>query len=257
MADGQHDGERPQEDTTAAGREGGTDPVLRAENEPPPTNQRILGAEPAGYLQEPGQRPPADRAGSIARRIDEGPIPRLLVVALGMAALAYSVMFLQGLAGVIGPVFLALNFMIAAHPLHTWLVARRVHRFVAATVTGSLVLMVLGAFFFSIGWSISQLVTTLPDYADQFNELYQSVFVQLNKAGVTETAILEQLRSISPANVLNYVTPIVSNVGGLASLVLVLVTVVFFLTMDSVTINDRLDLAQRYHPRFILSLIHI
>ena len=66
--------------------------------------------------------------------------------------------------------------------------------------------------------------------------------------------MLEELKKISPSNVLNYITPILTNVGGIASLLLVLVTVVFFLTMDSVTIDERLDLAQRYHPRFIGAL---
>ena len=230
------------------------DPVLRAEAEPPPTDQAIVGAEPASYVGEDGAQSPRDPSGAITRRIDDGPIPRLLVVALGMAALAYSVTFLQGLAGVIGPVFLALNLMIAAHPLHAWLVRHQVHRFVAAVVTGSLVLLILAAFFYSIGWSITQLITTLPDYSAQFNSLYQSGLHQLSRAGVTEAGILEQLRNISPSNVLNYVTPILTNVGGIASLLLVLVTVVFFLTMDSVTIDERLDLAQRYHPRFIGAL---
>ncbi len=242
------------------------DPVLRAEQDPPPTEREIVGAEPASYVEGRGavafgapdydvvRGDKARHAAEITRRIDDGPIPRLLVVALGMAALAYSVMFLQGLAGVIGPVFLALNFMIAAHPLHTWLVRHGIHRFVAATATGTLVLLVLAAFFYSIGWSVTQLVVSLPQYSDQFNALYQSTLQQLNKAGVTESGILDQLRSISPSNVLNYITPIVSNVGALASLLLVLITVVFFLTMDSVTIGERLDLAQRYHPRFIGAL---
>ena len=233
------------------------DTVLRAEMESPPTEQVIVGAEPASYVEDAAlerQRDEHDRIVEINRRIDEGPIPRLLVIALGMAALAFAVMFLQELAGVIGPVFLALNFMIAAHPLHIWLVNHRVHRFIAATLTGTLVLLLLGAFFYSIVWSVTQLVVSLPDYSAQFNDLYQSALHQLNRAGVTESGILDQLRSISPSNVLNYVRPIVSNLGGIASLLLVLVTVVFFLTMDSVTFNDRLDLAQRYHPRFIGAL---
>lgn len=229
--------------------------MLRAEAEPPPTDRAILGAEPASYLDdEAGEVSRGDPSGAIARRIDDSPIPRLLVVALGMAALAYAVMFLQGLAGVVGPVFLALNFMIAAHPLHTRLVKHGVHRFAAAVVTGTVVLLILALFFSSIGWSITQLVTTLPRYSAQFNDLYHQALELLGRAGVTETTILEQLQNVSPSNVLNYVTPILTNVGGIASLVLVLVTVVFFLTMDSVTIEERLDLAQRYHPRFIGAL---
>lgn len=231
------------------------DPVLRAETEPPPTDQAIVGAEPASYLEDEADRTAGhDPSGAIARRIDESPIPRLIVVALGLAALAYSVTFLQGLAGVIGPVFLALNLMIAAHPMHAWMVRHGVHRFVAAIVTGTTVLLILAAFFFSIGWSITQLITTLPQYSAEFNGLYQTLLQQLNRAGVTEAGLLEELKNISPSNVLNYITPILTNVGGIASLLLVLVTVVFFLTMDSVTIDERLDLAQRYHPRFIGAL---
>lgn len=62
------------------------DVVLRAEMEPPPTEQVIVGAEPASYVEDAAlaqQRDEHDRVVEINRRIDEGPIPRLLVIALG------------------------------------------------------------------------------------------------------------------------------------------------------------------------------
>ena len=83
---------------------------------------------------------------------------------MGGAGLAYCVVFLQGLGSVVAPVFLAVNLMVTAHPLHSALARRGVNRNIGAIVTGLVVLAVLAAFFGAIGWAITQLVTTLPDY---------------------------------------------------------------------------------------------
>lgn len=170
---------------------------------------------------------------------------------MGGAGLAYCVVFLQGLGSVVAPVFLAVNLMVTAHPLHSALARRGVNRNIAAIVTGLVVLAVLAAFFVAIGWAITQLVTTLPDYNAQFQSLLTSTTEQLARVGVTPDALLKQIQQVSPSSLMGVIAPVFANLSTGAALLTVLVGVVFFLTMDSVTIDDRLDLAQRYHPRFI------
>lgn len=218
-----------------------SDPAVATEYEPAPTDERIVGAR----VVEPDARP-AGRAESVASRL-----PRLFLLGVGGAGLAYCIVFLQGLGSVVAPVFLALNLMVTAHPLHSALARRGVNRNVAAIITGLVVLAVLAAFFVAIGWAITQLITTLPDYNAQFQALVTSVTELLGKIGVTPDALLTQLQQISPSSALGVITPVFANLSTGAALLTVLVGVVFFLTMDSVTIDDRLDLAQRYHPRLI------
>jgi AI-2 transport protein TqsA len=213
------------------------DPAVSTEHRPVPTGERIVGAEPP----DDGGAPDVPRS----------TLPRLFAIGVGGAGLAYCVMFLQGLGSVVAPVFLALNLMVTAHPLHSALARRGVNRSVAAIATGLLVLTVLGAFFTAIGWAITQLVTTLPEYNTQFQGLLTSITDQLAKIGVTPDSLLKQIQQISPSSALGVITPVFANLSTGAALLTVMVGVVFFLTMDSVSIDYRLDLAQRYHPRII------
>lgn len=223
------------------------DPAIATEFEPAPTDEAIVGASP----KEP--TPPTQEVeGEKADRRGESPaLPRLLVICLIGAGLAYSITFIQGLGGVIAPVFLALNLMVTAHPLHNALARRGVPRGFAAVVTGAVVLAVLAIFFTSIGWAITQLVTTLPEYKGQFDTLLKSVTDRLQTYGVTPDSLLEQIKQISPSNALGVVAPVFSNLSAGATLMTIMIAIVFFMTMDSVTIDHRLDLAQRYHPRLV------
>lgn len=217
---------------SARAEAGAPDPAVATEHEPAPTREKIVGATGETRRERPG-------------------LPRLFLLGVGGAGLAYCIVFLQDLGSVIAPVFLALNLMVTAHPLHSALARRGVNRNVAAVVTGLLVLAVLGAFFAAIGWSVTQLVTTLPDYNEQFQNLLTSLTDQLAKIGVTPDTLLAQIQQVSPASTLSVITPVFTNLSTGAGLLTVLIAVVFFLTMDSVSIDHRLDLAQRYHPRFV------
>ena len=86
---------------------------------------------------------------------------------------------------------------------------------------------------------------------DRFQSLLTSTTEQLARVGVTPDALLKQIQQVSPSSLMGVIAPVFANLSTGAALLTVLVGVVFFLTMDSVTIDDRLDLAQRYHPRFI------
>ncbi len=175
----------------------------------------------------------------------------MFLIGVGGAGLAYCIVFMQSLGSVVAPVFLALNLMVTAHPLHSALARRGVNRNIAAVTTGLVVLAVLAAFFTSIGWAITQLVTTLPEYNSQFQGLLTSVTERLATVGVTPDALLKQIQQINPSSALGVIAPVFSNLSAGAGLLAVMVGVIFFLTMDSVTIDHRLDLAQRYHPRFV------
>ncbi|GAB78757.1 Predicted PurR-regulated permease PerM [Austwickia chelonae] len=223
------------------------DPVISAERHTPRTTRRIAGAAPTAVATpEETTDPPSPSVNSTVRGM-----PRIFLIGVGGAGLAYCIMFVQGLGSVIGPVFLALNLMVTAYPLHSWLVRHRVNRNISAIFTGLVVLLVLCAFFTTIGWAITQLVTSLPEYNKQFETLVNTVTERLASVGVTPDTMLKQIQQISPSSVIGVVTPLFANLSSGAGLLAVLFGVVFFMTMDTVSIDERLELARRYHPRFV------
>src|SRR5690606_10623624 len=110
---------------------------------------------------------------------------RFLVIVLSLAGLVIALQFVQGLQAIVGPVFLGLNLVIIAYPLQAWLIRQGVHRFLGATVTVAVVVVVILVFMALILWSASELVMALPQYGQQFNEIYNSMITWIGSFGVT------------------------------------------------------------------------
>ncbi|MGM7669913.1 AI-2E family transporter [Microbacterium sp. A93] len=172
--------------------------------------------------------------------------PRFLVIVLSLAGLVITLEFVQGLQAIVGPVFLGLNLVIIAYPLQAWLIRQGVHRFLGATVTVAVVVVVLLVFMGLVLWSASELVLALPQYAQQFNEIYNSMITWIGSFGVTPDMMLEQLSGLNMSTVVSTVTGIVtallSNVTAILGLLATVVMTVFFLAMDSVAVDRRMAL---------------
>ncbi|QCU77202.1 AI-2E family transporter [Citricoccus sp. SGAir0253] len=172
--------------------------------------------------------------------------PRFLVIVLSLAGLVIALQFVQGLQGIIGPVFLGLNLVIIAYPLQSWLIGRGVHRFVGASITVALVVVVLLVFLGLILWSASELVLALPQYSEQFTDLYDGVIAWIGSFGVTPDMVLEQLSGLNMSTVMStltgVLTALLSNLTAIVGLLATVVMAVFFLAMDSVAVERRMAL---------------
>jgi len=172
--------------------------------------------------------------------------PRFLVIVLSLAGLVIALQFVQGLQSIIGPVFLGLNLVIIAYPLQSWLIGRGVHRFVGASITVALVVVVLLVFLGLILWSASELVLALPQYSEQFTDLYDGVITWIGSFGVTPDMVLEQLSGLNMSTVMStltgVLTALLSNLTAIVGLLATVVMAVFFLAMDSVAVERRMAL---------------
>lgn len=172
--------------------------------------------------------------------------PRFLVIVLSLAGLVIALQFVQGLQAIVGPVFLGLNLVIIAYPLQAWLIRQGVHRFLGATVTVAVVVVVILVFMALILWSASELVMALPQYGQQFNEIYNSMITWIGSFGVTPDMMLEQLSGLNMSTVVStatgIVTALLSNVTAILGLLATVVMTVFFLAMDSVAVDRRMTL---------------
>lgn len=172
--------------------------------------------------------------------------PRFLVIVLSLAGLVIALQFVQGLQAIVGPVFLGLNLVIIAYPLQAWLIRQGVHRFLGATVTVAVVVVVLLVFMALILWSASELVMALPQYGQQFNEIYNSMITWVGSFGVTPDMMMEQLSGLNMSTVVStatgIVTALLSNVTAILGLLATVVMAVFFLAMDSVAVDRRMAL---------------
>nr|WP_272902158.1 AI-2E family transporter [Brevibacterium daeguense] len=173
---------------------------------------------------------------------------------MGIAGLAYTLHFFQGLQDIIAPVFLAINLVIVAYPLQGWLVAHRTPRFIAAMVTVVVVLIVIVAFFGLTAWSIAELIMVIPDYVDELTRTYTDILAWLSTVGVTSGVIEEQLASFDVGTIFSTLAPVLSNASLVVSLLVTVVMAVFFVAVDSMSFPRRLDLTSRVRPRFATAM---
>ena len=172
--------------------------------------------------------------------------PRFLVIVLCLAGLVIALQFVQGLQSIIGPVFLGVNLVIIAYPLQAWMIRRRVPRFLGASVTVLLVVVVLFVFMALVLWSASELVLALPQYSAQFTSIYVGMVDWIGSFGVTPDMVVEQLAGLNMSTVVStatsLLTTVLSNVTAIIGLLATVIMAVFFLAMDSVAVERRLDL---------------
>jgi predicted PurR-regulated permease PerM len=181
-----------------------------------------------------------------------------VVVLLGLA-LAFGVLVgLNQLKDYVGPIFLALNLVLAAAPLQSWLIRRKVPRGLAALVSGTAVFTFLLAFFYALGWSIAAMVEELSGstYRTRYNELYGQLQDLLTRFGLEQEQVLAQLRdAFNPEAIIGALGGVLGNVTGVLGLLMTTVIVIFFLLIDSMSAGRRIGLVREQHPRLAEALV--
>jgi predicted PurR-regulated permease PerM len=167
-------------------------------------------------------------------------LPRSLVVLLGTASVTVTVAGMRGIAGLLGPVFLALVLTIAAHPLRGWLQKKHLPGWLATLVMTVTVYAFIIVFVVALVVGIAQFAALLPTYKDEFASVVEDVGGWLTSLGVDEA----QLKAISEPFNLGELAGLVSNIlGGLVgtlSDLFFLVTLLLFLAVDGAWFPHRL-----------------
>ena len=182
------------------------------------------------------------------------PLPRYVLVTVGIAALAVMIMVVRELQSVIAPVFLALNLVLIVHPLQARLVRLRVPRFAAAMVTVLVVLALLIAFFALTGWAIAQLVLVLPSYTEKMLAIVQEAAQWLATMGLTPTFLEDQLAAIDANSIAGAAGAVFSNVSIVVALLTTVVMAVFFVAMDSMSFGHRIQATATVRPRLATAM---
>ncbi|MCT1459172.1 AI-2E family transporter [Aestuariimicrobium sp. p3-SID1156] len=199
---------------------------------------------PSASTSPAGDQPSAERGGS----------NKLLKVVLGLAGIGLSLTMMHNYASFVAPIFLTLNLMITAYPLYRLLTRYRVPKAVATTVTGLTVVAILALFLYGMYWSVQSMVDKLPEYSEQFNQFYTQIIDQLARLGLDEANIAKQIKQIDPKSVAGFAAGLLSNVSSVGSMVLIILTSMIFMIMDTPEIHERLQLARTTHSSFVDSL---
>ena len=212
------------------------------------------GATSAKMAAESGLQPqPKDEEKAKAASSKHG-LPKVTIVLLTLAAAWLGLSFLHELSSVIAPLFFALNLLITAYPIHTWLVKHKCPRWISATSAGTVVVIVLAAGLAGMVWSVAAMINQLQSYIPQMEKTYTQLLNWSTQLGYSQEVITEKLKKIDPQQVMSVVTSLASDTTSVVTMIVVTLTGMIFMVMDTPQMHDRLRLAGKRKPDVVIAL---
>jgi len=183
-------------------------------------------------------------------------LPRFVVIMIGVAAMLAVLLLLHQFSGVVGPVFLAINLVIAAYPIHTWLHSKGTPGWLSATVMLLSVTVILLAAVAGLVWAVSSMVNELPSYSGEWLSLYNNVIGWLAHVGINTTGMSDIMQQISPSSVVALLSTAFNYGTAITGVVATVVLTLIFLAMDTPSLRARLRPPSDDYPLLARSMAH-
>ncbi|MGW1741929.1 AI-2E family transporter [Nocardia sp. NPDC001965] len=194
--------------------------------------------------------PAPERGGPASKDADppQWAIPRGLIVLLVAAATVVAVTGAKAFSGVLGPVFLALMFAIAAQPIQTRLQRRGAPAWVGMLAALTVVYLVLLGLVAAMALSAAQLATALPDYSDQFSSLFDQVRSLLEQLNVDQDRIEQALSGFDWGQLVDVLESALRELAGVFSNLLFVLALLLFMAFDGMTFGRRMSRVAGMRP---------
>lgn len=140
-------------------------------------------------------------------------LPRALTIVLGLAGAVVALAGLHAAAGFVAPVLLALTLVVSIHPLLTLLQRHRWPTWLAATVCLLILYVILLGVVVGVVLSVARFGALVPQYADKFGDLADSVSAFLTSHGLSDAQIRSAVSSIDPGKVFDVAGSLLSGLA--------------------------------------------
>ena len=214
------------------------------------TNGHLMTNEPPDTSGSPAPVPEIfEHSDDVVERVEQLPahkggygLPRALIMVLGIAAGVIVAAGIHAVPNIIGPIFLALVLTITVDPLRGMMIRRGAPRWLATLV------VVIGVFAIVIGLvvgaiiGVAQLVSLLPQYADQLQSELAGLKSWLSGLGVTQSDVENMLKSIDKSSIVAAGAAVLSSVTGVLTSLLFIITLLIFLAVDGSVFRDRMEI---------------
>lgn len=172
----------------------------------------------------------------------------------GVAAAVIVVAGLRAFGSVLGPLFLALVLIVTVTPIARGLRSRGVPRWLATLTTLATVYAILLALVGSLVYAIAELVQVLPNYGGRLNAVLVDAGALLQTLGVGPREIQAALDGFDLGSVVGVLQGFLSQLTGVAWNVLLILSVLLFMAIDSATFPERLRALGRTRPHAVEAL---
>jgi AI-2 transport protein TqsA len=227
-----------------------------------PTEPAAEPVEPVEPVELAEPEPPAEAsapdgqtlAASVAADTAPGVIPRWLLLLAGAASATVAVAGLRAIAWLVAPVFLALVVVIALTPVQRWLRRIGAPSWLATAALLILVWSILLSFVALLVLSIAQMAALLPDYSGRAQELINGVVTDLNNAGIVSGQLSDLVSKIDYGQLVGVATGLLSGLTDAASTLVLLLTALVFVAIESSGFGRRMALVGAERPHLPVAL---
>jgi AI-2 transport protein TqsA len=181
-------------------------------------------------------------------------VPGAVVALVGCAAVFLILAGLYFTAWLVGPVFLALVVVIALSPVQTRLRRAGVPGWLATAVLLVLVWTVLLVFVGLLIVSAAELANLLPNYSDNAQRLINELVADLNDARVVQGTVSDFVQQIDYGQVVGLASGVLSSLTDTASTLVLLLTAMVFVTIESSGFARRLALVGAERPHLPVAM---
>jgi len=154
-------------------------------------------------------------------------------VLLGLAAFTVAMAGVRGIAGILGPVFLALVLIVTVYPVRAWLVDHGVPGVLASTVLLVSVYLLMVLITLALVVSVGRLAVLIPDYTPQINGYIHDVADWLAARGVGDKQVNAITSQFDVGSLVGVATSILSGALGVLSDLFFIATLLLFLAFDA------------------------
>jgi AI-2 transport protein TqsA len=238
----------------------GGKPARRAPARPGPEVAPAVAPDVVAPVEAESTRAPEETSDavsgstSVAAQYAAPMIPRWLLLLVGLAAATIAVAGMRAVAWLVAPVFLALVVVVALAPVQGWLRKIGVPRWLATTVLLILVWAVLLAFVALLVISAAQLAALLPDYSVRAQQLINDVVADLNSAGIVSGRVSDLIGQIDYGSIVGLATGLLSQLLGAASTLVLLLSALVFMAIESSGFPRRMALVGEERPHLPVAL---
>ncbi len=158
-------------------------------------------------------------------------------------------------ADIVAPVFLALMLTVAVHPFPEWLRRKGLPNWLAVLIALVRVWGILLGVVLSIVVSIAKLGTTLPQYADNLDDMVDNLRSLLASNGVDGERIRELLTNVDAKTVFGLVGDILSGTLAALSNLVFIIVLLFFMAIDASSYSARIKQVVGLQPEIATALV--
>jgi AI-2 transport protein TqsA len=169
------------------------------------------------------------------------PVPRGLLIVLGLAAATIAVGGIREISGLLAPIFLALVLVVAVHPVRGWIERLGLPGWIGTVASIVAVYLILLGLTLSLVVAGARFAALLPGYQDEFTGVVSDTRAGLAELGVDEEQLQSIFSGFDLGRLSGVVTSILSSMVDVLSNLFLIVTLLLFLCMDAAWFPARLD----------------